>query len=96
MKLIQKYIIETLESTDKYVKAEQFFDKFGIAPRELRYEISELRSKYGYIIESGSYGYRMAKTQQDAERCIAKLRKQAMTTLDIVCAMERNKVRLPR
>lgn len=94
MNITQERIVGILHRSDDYVSAREFQKKMGISPRQLRYEISELR-KQGLIIDSGNYGYRIAKTQKEAERCIARLRAQAYSILDVTDAMNVNKQSLP-
>lgn len=90
----QERIVSILHKADDYVTAREFRRKIGISPRNLRLEVAELR-KQGLIIDSGNYGYRIAKTQKDAERCIARLRAQAYSILDVTEAMNISKRELP-
>lgn len=94
MNITQERIVSILHKADDFVTAREFRRKIGISPRELRLEIAELR-KQGLIIDSGNYGYRIAKTQKQAERCIARLRAQAYSILDVTDAMNNNKRNLP-
>lgn len=94
MNITQERIVSILHKADDYVTAREFRRKIGISPRNLRLEVAELR-KQGLIIDSGNYGYRIAKTQKDAERCIARLRAQAYSILDVTDAMNVNKRELP-
>lgn len=94
MNITQERIVSILHKADDYVTAREFRRKIGISPRSLRLEVAELR-KQGLIIDSGNYGYRIAKTQKDAERCIARLRAQAYSILDVTDAMNVNKRELP-
>ncbi len=94
MNITQEQIVSILHQADDYVTAKQFRTKIGITPRQLRLEVAELR-KQGLIIDSGNYGYRIAKTQKDAERCIARLRATANSIVDVVNAMQVNKKNLP-
>lgn len=94
MNITQEQIVSILHKADDYVTAREFRRKIGISPRNLRLEVAELR-KQGLIIDSGNYGYRIAKTQKDAERCIARLRAQAYSILDVTDAMNISKRELP-
>lgn len=94
MNITQERIVSILHQADDFVTAREFRRKIGISPRNLRLEVAELR-KQGLIIDSGNYGYRIAKTQKEAERCIARLRAQAYSILDVTDAMNINKKELP-
>lgn len=94
MNITQERIVSILHKADDFVTAREFRRKIGISPRNLRLEVAELR-KQGLIIDSGNYGYRIAKTQKDAERCIARLRAQAYSILDVTDAMNISKRNLP-
>ncbi len=94
MNITQERIVSILHQADDYVTAKQFRNKIGITPRQLRLEVAELR-KQGLIIDSGNYGYSIAKTQKDAERCIARLRATANSIYDVVDAMLVSKRDLP-
>lgn len=91
---IQEQIVSILHQADDYVTAKEFQRKIGVSPRQLRAEVSELR-KQGLIIDSGNYGYSIAKTQKEAERCIARLRAAANFIIDVTNAMQVNKRNLP-
>lgn len=94
MNITQEQIVNILHQADDCVTANEFQKKIGISPRQLRLEVSELR-KQGLIIDSGNYGYSIAKTQKDAERCIARLRATAYAILDVTDAMSASKRELP-
>lgn len=94
MNRTQERIMRILHQADNYVTAKEFKKKIGISPRQLRLEVSGLR-KQGLIIDSGNYGYSIAKTQKDAERCISRLRATAYAILDVTDAMNATKVDLP-
>lgn len=94
MNIIQEQIVSILHQADDYVTAKEFQRRIGVSPRQLRAEVSELR-KQGLIIDSGNYGYSIAKTQKEAERCIARLRAAANSIIDVTNAMQVNKRHLP-
>lgn len=94
MSVTQEQIVSILQNADDYVTAKEFRKKIKISPRQLRFEVSELR-KQGFIIDSGNYGYSIAKTQKEADRCIARLRATAYSILDVTDAMQTNKRSLP-
>lgn len=94
MNITQEQIVSILHQADDYVTANEFQRRIHISPRELRYEVAELR-RQGLIIDSGNYGYRIAKTQRDAERCIARLRAAANSIIEVTNAMQVNKRNLP-
>ena len=94
MNITQERIVSILHQADDFVTAREFKRRIGITPRQLRLEVAELRIQ-GLIIDSGNYGYKIAKTQKEAERCIARLRAQAYSILDVTDAMNKNKSALP-
>ena len=94
MNITQERIVSILHQADDFVTAREFRRRIGITPRQLRLEVAELRTQ-GLIIDSGNYGYKIAKTQKEAERCIARLRAQAYSILDVTDAMNKNKSALP-
>ena len=94
MTFLQQRVANILNQADDYLTAADFRVILGITPRTLRLEIAELR-KQGLIIDSGNYGYKIAKTQKEAERCIARLRATAYSILDVTDAMNKNKASLP-
>ena len=83
-----------LHNANDFITAKEFRQKIGISPRDLRAEIADLR-KQGVIIDSGNYGYRLARTRKEADRCIARLRAQANSIMDVADAMSHNKADLP-
>jgi biotin operon repressor len=95
MNIRQEQIVCILHKADDWVTAKEFQRKIQISPRELRNEVADLR-KQGLVIDSGNYGYKIAKSQQEAERCIARLRATANSILDVTDAMNISKNALPR
>jgi biotin operon repressor len=95
MNIRQEQIVCILHKADDWVTAKEFQRKIKISPRELRNEVADLR-KQGLVIDSGNYGYKIAKSQQEAERCIARLRATANSILDVTDAMNISKNALPR
>lgn len=94
LNVTQENILQILKSSDDFVTAREFRKKIGISPRQLRLEVADMRQQ-GIVIDSGNYGYKIAKNQKEADRCIARLRATAYSILDVTDAMNRHKALLP-
>jgi biotin operon repressor len=90
----QQRIMNILVNENDFVTAKEFKRRIGISPRALRTEVADLRQQ-GIVIDSGNYGYKLAKNRREADRCIARLRATAYSILDVTDAMNKNKASLP-
>jgi predicted DNA-binding transcriptional regulator YafY len=90
----QANIVAMLKNSRHSVTAKEITERYGISARQIRYEIADLRYK-GYIIDSGPYGYRLAKTRNEAERCISRLKASAKSIDEIAEIMSVYSASLP-